>query len=224
MLTDAGLGGAFPSDVVGEFETHVTVRCADAEVGRLVEWAEARGAGVTHIVLGRGEVVSQPMVTVRARTTLEAARGAGAVWAGAARSAGFEVVRVKIEAAPWHPGVPRTDADAAALAASHHFEHHVKVLLEPAVDTRELTEIAVRHDAHLSHNARRVRDDGRAERFVTQRCRGVGDTTAEKALAAMVAELRGGGYDIHSVEREFVVHDDHEALDRGWIVEAGARA
>lgn len=215
---------AFPADVAGEFETHVTVRCAEAEVGRLAAWAGARGAGVTHIVLGRGEVVSQPMVTVRARTTLEAARSAGAVWAGAARSAGFEVVRVKIEAAPWHPGVPRTDADAAVMAASYHFEHHVKVVLEPAVDTRELADIAVRHDAHLSHNARRVRDDGRAERFVTQRCRGVGDATAERALTALVAELRDGGYAIHSVEREFVVHDDHEALDRGWIDEAAARA
>ncbi|MGR7003197.1 hypothetical protein ACU686_43175 [Yinghuangia aomiensis] len=42
-------------------------------------------------------------------------------------------------------------------------------------------------------------------------------------MASLVAELRDGGYAIHSVEREFVVHDDHEALDRGWIDEAAAR-
>lgn len=215
---------AFPCHVRGEFETHITFRCADAEIDALATWGRERGAGLTHIVLDRGRTVSQPMLTLRATTTLASAREAAGELTGAAREKGFHAVRVKVEAAPWHDGVPVTDADAVALGPAHYFEHHVKLLLEPDCDTRELVALAVRHNAHLSHNARRHRDDGRHERFVTQRARGVGDTRAAAQLDALVAELHRTNHRILSREREFVVHDDGEALDHGWIDERNDRA
>jgi hypothetical protein len=83
------------------------------------------------------------------------------------------VVRVKIEAAPWNEGVPRSDEDARD---DLYFEHHVKVQ-QLTSDLRGLVTLiraVIGHDAHVSVNARRTRADGFQERFVTQRCHGGG--------------------------------------------------
>lgn len=85
------------SEMIGcrhEYETHVTVRCADAaEPARLDAWAAARELKVTHIRLARGRMVSQPMLTLRNRTGHE-------LLVPQLRAAGFDPVRVKV---PW-PG------------------------------------------------------------------------------------------------------------------------
>ncbi|MGC0418760.1 hypothetical protein [Embleya sp. AB8] len=208
-----GTGEGFPADLVGEFETHVTVRTED--VDRLVERAREYGVGVTHIVLARGRAVSQPMLTERATTTLARARERAGELADLLGRDGYMVTRTKIEAAPGHPGVPRTDERARALGSGRYFEHHLKLVLGNAVEPAELAALAMRHGAQLSRNARRVRPDGRAERFVTQRCHGVGDESAARAAADLVAAL--GDYEIASVEREFVVFDDNGGLDDGWL-------
>lgn len=120
----------FPEDVPGDFETHVTFRCSDADIAPLTIWGRERGAGMTHIVLGCGRTPSQPMLTLGARTTLGAARRAATRLAAGAGACGFHAVRVRIEAAPWHAAVPATDA-AAALGHAYFFEHHVKLVLGP---------------------------------------------------------------------------------------------
>ncbi|WP_369200783.1 nucleotidyl transferase AbiEii/AbiGii toxin family protein [Streptomyces sp. PU-14G] len=85
-----------------------------------------------------------------------------------------------------------------------------------------LARLVVRHDAHLSRNARRTRADGQREYFVTQRCREVGDETAGRRLNDLLAHLSSLRHEILSTEREFVVHDSAETLDEGWIAEGGA--
>ncbi|MBC7271634.1 MAG: hypothetical protein H5T76_23480, partial [Streptomyces sp.] len=48
------------------YETHVTVRCdGAAEAERLRRWAVAAGLRLTHIVLARGRMREQPMLTLR---------------------------------------------------------------------------------------------------------------------------------------------------------------
>lgn len=155
-------------------------------------------------------------------------RGSGALAdvlaeAGRTRAAlaadGFTVTRAKVEAAPWNAGVPADDESARELGPGRYFEHHLKLLLEPGTDLGALAALVAPHAAHLSRNARRVRDDGLAERFVTQRCRLVGAPEAGRRLAALTAALLGGRYPIAEVEREFVVFDGDESLDDGWIEE-----
>lgn len=191
-------------------ETHVTVRCRDAEtLGRLDAWAAAAELKVTHIVLARGRMVSQPMLTLRDRTGHE-------TLVPALREAGFEPVRVKVETAPWTTDRPGPGGG--------YFEHHLKLLLAPGVDRavlESLESLVVPHGAHLSWNARRVLSGGRHERFVTQRWRG---TAAEAGAAcdALVAELLAAGYDIRAQEREFVLYDSDLSVDDGWIGEGAA--
>lgn len=218
--------------VTGEFEIHLTVRPvtgrADSPVPyrALERYAAERAWKFTHIVLDRGRVPSQPMLTLRADGTLPAARSAADDAAAGLAGAGFTVVRTKVEAAPWAEGVPGSDEDGRALGPRYYFEHHIKLLLDTADDTADdtagLRAAVGAHAAHLSRNARRVRTDGRAERFVTQRCRLVGRETAGRRLEALAAALRADGREIVSLEREFVVYDSDEGLDAGWIPEEEA--
>ncbi|MGK4585949.1 hypothetical protein [Kitasatospora sp. HPMI-4] len=198
----------------GDFEIHLTV--APRKAAELGAWAAARGLKVVDIELSRGAVPRQPMLTLAAAGTLAEAAALAGRTAATAGAAGFDVLRTKIEAAPWTDGVPATDDEAQALGPSYYFEHHVKLLLdgEPAA---ELAAVAERHDAHLSRNARRVRPDGCREHFVTQRCRLVGSVTAGHRLARLLDDL--SAHHIQSVEREFAVLDTAEELDAGWLDE-----
>lgn len=203
------------------YESHVTLLCEGDELRRLERWAVRRpGVKFTHIALARGRTASQPMLTLRgSRPTYEdelaAVREAGAALA----RDGFAVARVKVECAPWAAEVPRDDAGVPGPDHPHagrHFEHHVKLLLDPADDSREaLVAVAVRHGAHVSWNARRRRADGREERFVTQRCHRTNDRRAVLLLDALLAELTA--YEVVDVEREYVLLDSGPELDEGWL-------
>ncbi|MFI1331029.1 hypothetical protein ACH4U7_12990 [Streptomyces sp. NPDC020845] len=214
--------------VTGEFEIHLTVRPVTGRADSplpyraLERYAAERAWKFAHIVLDRGRVPSQPMLTLRTDGTLPAARSAADAAAAGLACAGFPVVRTKVEAAPWAAGVPVSDEEARALGPRYYFEHHIKLLLDTAEAPPALAGLVAAHTAHLSRNARRVRTDGRAERFVTQRCRLVGRDTAGRRLEALTAALRAAGREILSMEREFVVYDSDEGLDAGWIAEEEA--
>jgi hypothetical protein len=210
-------------DFAGEFETHLTVALTDVErdVAALRAWGAGRGLKCTHIVLARGRSASQPMLTREGRGTLAGERAAATALAADLAAAGFTVTRVKIEASPLNSDVPRTDTDGRGHPDERYFEHHVKLSLDPTADLDALTTLARRHDAHLSRNALRARDDGRQERFVTQRCHGVGLETARGRLAALLRALHDDHYGVLEHEAEFVVYDGNLALDDGWITEHG---
>ena len=76
----------------------------------------------------------------------------------------------------------RTADEAAELSSVCHFEHHIKLLLSGEPEMASARAVAERHSAHLSRNARRAARHGRHERFVTQRCRGVGRPAAAALL------------------------------------------
>ncbi|MET9662585.1 hypothetical protein, partial [Streptomyces sp. NPDC006510] len=175
----------------GEFETHLTVRfdpragggTGDAEeAARLEHWAQRNGLKLTRIVLDRGTTPDQPMLSERGRGSLSRQRTAAALRSAELRAAGFPVVRVKIEAAPWNEDIPRTADEAAALSPDCHFEHHVKLLLSGEPQLAVARAVAERHGARLSRNARRTTGPGRHERFVTQRCHAVGRPEARARL------------------------------------------
>ncbi|MFJ9863770.1 hypothetical protein [Streptomyces sp. NPDC101165] len=203
------------------YETHVTVDCAaPAEAERLRVWAGAAGLKLTHIVLARGRMRQQPMLTLAGSTSYAEESERADRTVAALRADGFAPVRVKIESAPWAPEVPAGPC-GVGRSLGQYFEHHVKLLLDADTDLGALTARVVPHGAHLSWNARRVQQGGRHERFVTQRCRGVADEDAGRALERLLAEL--DGFDVLSVEREFVLHDSDESVDEGWLEDGPTR-
>lgn len=205
----------------GAFETHLTLGLTDdAEEERARAWARRAGVKYTRIVLDRGERPDQPMVTAYGRGTLGTRRVAAARMAAELRAAGFTVTRIKIEAAPTNADVPVTAADAAALPPDCYFEHHVKLVLDDA-DVPRVRALAGPHAAHVSRNPRRRLGGTRHERFVTQRCRGVGRADARRRLDALLDALACAGLPAREIEEEFVVCDDNPGLDAGWIDERG---
>ncbi|MFC7241896.1 nucleotidyl transferase AbiEii/AbiGii toxin family protein [Catellatospora aurea] len=209
-------------DITGDFEIHLTV--SEYQMRALAEFAARHQVKFVHVVLDRGARRSQPMLTLTGSGTLADQHALAKQWRKRLRDAMLHPRRTKIEAAPWCTGVPATDADAAAEPAGRYFEHHVKLLL-PAEDVASLLAVATlveQHGARLSRNARRVRDDGRQERFVTQRCHGVGLDSARDRLDRLIAALREASWEIASVEQEYVVHDDRLSLDADWLAPAPA--
>jgi hypothetical protein len=196
----------------GEFELHLTG--SEWQADELAAFAELHELKFGNIELHRGDVPSQPMLTIGAQGTLDEVRTVGQSWRQKMLAAELFVVRIKIEAAPWNEGVPRTDDEADPEL---YFEHHVKVLMAGGWhDWHGRVFRAVEgHDAHISRNARRRYDDGSQERFITQRCFGVGRATAQTRLRALLAAL--DEFDVLEVEEEYVVDDDALHIDNGWI-------
>ncbi|MGW2429681.1 hypothetical protein [Streptomyces sp. NPDC001640] len=203
----------------GEFETHLTVRAQNRGEGddpiRL--WAEHHGIKYTRIVLDRGRTPDQPMLTCPGRGHLAGQLATARQWSQRLQDDGFRVVRLKIEAAPWNADVPETDDEAADLPGHCYFEHHAKLVLSSESQVAAVRALAAPHSAHVSRNARRTSAHGRHERFVTQRCRGVGREEADRRLDVLLRVLTAAGYEAVEVEKEFVVYDDNPAVDAGWI-------
>lgn len=205
-------------DFQGEFETHITLALAgQEEFQSLSQWSQQHDLKCTHIVLERGVTTSQPMLTRESQGTLPEIFWQAETLKRDCEKAGFPVSRVKLEVPPWNAGVPLTRADAPPQ--EQYFEHHFKLLLPSDCDLSPLKEAVAPHGAHLSRNARRTRDDGQHERFVTQRCYGVGRQEAQAAFDELMCALRAHSFSILETEQEFVVYDSNFALDAGWLDE-----
>ncbi len=198
----------------GAFETHITVEFH--QIDRLQQWCAARELQLLHILLDRGATRSQPMLTRRGYGDLDGELKIANELAQALTNAGFGVVRIKLEAAPENQDIPQSDSEARCHSPERYFEHHLKLRLSPTQDLRELAELASQHAAHLSRNALQ-RHDLFQERFVTQRCGGVGQSEANHRLNSLVKAIASAGDRPIDIRTEFVVYDSNLALDRGWI-------
>lgn len=208
--------GGFQGEFEGEFEIHLTVEAHDhASMDALSCHADLHGMKFVRIVLPRGAVPSQPMLSWRARGRLSEQRCSAALAAERLRAAGIRVMRTKIEAAPSNRDVPQSGACAQV---EHYFECHLKLLLDERADIASVAELALAHGAHLSRNARRMRDDRRQERFATLRRRSGGADAITQDAAALAALLAGSPLcQVVSTEIEYVVYDSAPAVDDGWL-------
>jgi len=201
----------------GDFETHLTIGLDSlATLAALQDWAKAHDLKCLHILLQRGASPSQPMLTRHGSGDLAGELRIANDLSRQLDASGFRVTRIKIEAACSNREVPATDADAV-VHPELYFEHHAKLLLNPQTDLASLARLAQAHSAHLSRNALTTRNDGREERFVTQRCRQVGREVARRRLDALLEALQRHSYPIIDVEEEFVVFDSNGSIDAGWI-------
>lgn len=203
-------------DFKGEFETHVTLALEGKdEFQALRQWSQERGLKCTHIVLEKGLTASQPMLTREGVGTLAEMLQHAEALQGECEDAGFQVTRIKLEVPPWNADVPRTNAEVHP--PERYFEHHIKLLLPSHSDLSLLKGAVEQHGGHLSRNARRTRDDGQHERFVTQRCYGVGQREAKGAFDELMCVIRAQSFPILETEEEYVVYDSNLALDAGWL-------
>lgn len=206
----------------GEFETHITFALTEErQWDALTAWCQARSLKCVQIELDRGLYPSQPMVTLFGVGTLESELLKAEEVQRECEMAGFQVSRLKLEVAPWNEDVPATQQEVEP-AMQRYFEHHIKLLLPSNSNLDELKERVVLHGAHLSRNARRVREDGLQERFVTQRCYRVGREEARQSFEELLGFLEPLGFPVLETEEEYVVFDSNIVLDAGWLDENNA--
>ena len=213
--------GAAPHPVDRDsYETHLTVlpRVGEAMLDEVEAFARAHGLKFLQIQLPAGAQPCQPMLSLRGRGSLERQKAEAGRHVEALAVLGMAVTRTKIEAAPWNAGVP---AIGPCLRPEHYFESHVKLLLAPDCGTDALARVANVHGAHLSRNARRVREDGLVERFATLRTRDGGLAAITTRTEALRSALAPQTLAVLSVEIEYVVLDDNPALDAGWLPDDG---
>lgn len=195
-----------------EFETHLTIAPNNAaELKRLQLWAELNGMKCLHIVLARGENVSQPMLTRRSKGALSAELERAKEFSQSLKASGFQVTRIKIEA------MSLNQENAGTLGNSQYFEHHIKLRLDPSFDIESLSCLVEPHSAHLSRNALKQEINGYQERFITQRCPAVNSTETSERLKTLLSLLSSLNLSILKVEQELVVYDSNLGLDSGWI-------
>ncbi|MFE9483053.1 hypothetical protein ACFYNM_31165 [Streptomyces spororaveus] len=105
---------------------------AEYALARLDAWAGARELKVTHLLLARGRMVSQPMPTLPDRTGHERL-------VPRLRAAGFDPVRVRVETVPWTMDSPGPGGG--------YFEHHLKLLLPAGYEIRSQEREFVLYDS-----------------------------------------------------------------------------
>ncbi|WP_426746523.1 non-canonical purine NTP pyrophosphatase [Myxococcus faecalis] len=207
-----------PASPGGAYEAHLTVSArSEEDLRRFRAFCDAASVKCIFIELGRGAEPFQPMTASYHHGTLRHALEEVRDMARALASDGFDVTRMKLEALGKNRDMPEDDA-AALAQPSNYFEFHVKVLL-PAhgADLEALQARCASHGAHLSRNARKVREDGASERFVTLRVHGLGKVKADARFDALLEDLAGLGLPLTQRLREYTVYDSNHALDRGWL-------
>lgn len=197
-------------------EVHVTVAPLVGE-GLTAFRDQCHVLGVKALVIELGPALPvQPMTCTRVPGPFEDALREAARLREALTLAGFEVRRVKIEAAPWNAGVPVSDAEAATEPMGRYFEHHVRLILGSDDDLTPLQRVCQEHAAHLSRNPFKRRPDGRETRFVTVRLSGLGRERVEQRVQELHHDLRQQGFELESDVTEYCVYDDARNLDHGW--------
>jgi hypothetical protein len=129
-------------------------------------------------------------------------------------SKGFEVVREKIESAPWHPEAPSELGDK--MPANCYFEAHVGCIISNEEKSR-LKELAKIAGAHLSKNFFKKSDGGRFVNMVTLRnydCTSKNFILEVKDFEAM---LREENIKFEKVETEFCLYDTKVSHDYLWL-------
>jgi hypothetical protein len=207
--------------VSGDFEAHFTLGCRDeTEIEHLHAWATAHALKFTHIVLDSGATPSQVMLTEEQTGDFPTVFSGFCATQTTLSQAGFVVSRLKVEAAPWSVGIPQSNREARQYPdPCCYFEHHIKLLLDSQADIAALKILLETHHAHLSYNARRTRTDGKHERFVTQRCHGIGQYEAKERINFLKHFVQQAGYVLLETEEEFVTYDSNIGLDTGWMTE-----
>lgn len=206
-------------EFTGELEIHLTIYLGKTKtVAELQEWGRIYDLKCLHIILDRGEVSSQPMLTRRASGKLTDEIGTALHLKELLIADGFQVVRIKIEAAPWNENVPQSSAEIIISSTEKkYFENHIKILMDSQTEHTVLLEKVVRHAAHLSRNALRQSSEGFEERFVTQRNWSIGYSESRQKLNELLQEIRALNYPVIDVEEEYVIYDTNLKIDAGWI-------
>ena len=134
---------------------------------------------------------------------------------------GYKVIRQKIEAAPWHPAVPRTNA--VEPAPGMYFEVHIEVAVDDNDENRNFKALKDylewnQPDMVLSTNIYKKPDNGIRKVMATFRTSGTTLEEFTKMSNWRRSQLEKAGWLIDQKQLiEYAILDTNEDYDRPWL-------
>jgi NTP pyrophosphatase (non-canonical NTP hydrolase) len=132
---------------------------------------------------------------------------------------GFNVVREKIEAAPWHPAAPSRKHGNPHMPKDCYFECHFAVIAsEESMET--LRKVSAANSLHLSRNVFKRIDDKQFKIMTTLRSYDARREDFEQDVENAKTALQMEGFQVDKVIVEFSVFDTKVSHDASWITKA----
>lgn len=200
------------------FEIHVTVRDAELESFK----AACISLNVKPILLdlqnANGNTVFHDLMTssVHMGTNPTVYNELKRISSGL-RNLGFNVVREKIEAAPWHPAAPSENHLTQVMPKDCYFECHFAVITNEEKMDR-LREISNENDMHLSRNIFKKLDGGFFKIMTTYRRYDGTFEKFKKSVEGIAEHLKVSGFEIDKTIVEFSVYDTKVSHDATWLM------
>jgi hypothetical protein len=130
------------------------------------------------------------------------------------RDAGYEVVRQKVETAPWHPLAPDTARNGASKL-DEYYECHIAVSLTPdrMDELRNLSEIL---GVHMSRNIFKAYEET-VTILLTHRDYSTYREEFTKQILNIVAALKASEFEVDKTEIEYCLWDSNNSHDKAWL-------
>jgi len=194
------------------WEAHVTVADKNGdEVERWRSWCERVSVKPLYIELTTGEHRKQLMFAARWEGGTEFGRHWLNDLSGEVMSAGFEVLREKLEC-------PLDKAYGLAGGENSYSECHMKLMLPASVAERVVAKVCGQANVHGSRNLL-ADQDGLQKWYLTQRDHDRTYVSDVYHSASMFNRALAQVQQVHPavrMEMEFVFHDSNPRLDAGW--------
>lgn len=201
----------------GVFEAHISIVPINQEQANIFKsFCEAEGIKAIQIVLARGTTPIQPMSSSMHWGKFSTVKSEVETLVHKIAQLGFEVKRMKIEAAPNNQDIPQTIEDLSRHDSKNYFEHHWKILLE-GEPSEKLLALCEEYKAHFSQNAFKEREDGFSEHFLTLRLYEKGLQEAEKVCEDFTEALKAQKVEVLKFITEYCIYDDFVMLDEEWL-------
>lgn len=190
------------------YEAHISIRPRHAQ--DFEAWCQSRSIKTVDIRLDRadphqGGQQIQPMTAQALPGPFGAALSETWGMVLQMEEAGFDVVRVKLEAWPENIEQP--------VIKGGYYEYHLKLCIEDDQALQHLRQACQPYQAHLSQNA--LGQDARY-RFVTLRV-DAAKSEADAKSQLLQDLLKDLGHTPIKYIREYTVYDSNRALDAGWL-------
>ncbi|AFM04219.1 hypothetical protein Fleli_1821 [Bernardetia litoralis DSM 6794] len=206
----------------GFFEAHITLKNTEnlQSTANFEKFCTDNSIKPIFIELERGDMPKQIMTSSLHEGSFDKIKKDVENLAKKMRLKNYEIIRLKIEAHPENTGIPATKNDILERQKENYFEAHYKILLPTFTSNhskKELISLCEKHQAHLSKNAFKKRNDSFEERFVTKRIYKVGKKEAFQAFDELHQKLENQKYQINKKIVEYCVFDTNEAVDNNWL-------
>lgn len=132
-------------------------------------------------------------------------------------SAGFNVIREKIETVPWHTAAPSKEFNNHTMPKDSYFECHFGIIMTEQSDRNELSSLCDSFNCHLSKNTFKSYEDGSYKIMVTLRkYEGYSEDfiyQAEQIRDTFIST----GFPVDKLITEFSIFDSKISHDAEWL-------